>query len=117
MAEISWTRTQDSRRTHRHVWVLGNGDTGQPISIPGAADMSFQVYGTFGAGGTIVLQGSLDVLASGATYFTMKDRGGNALSFTKADGGAVASIAAYIRPNVLVGTNTIALTAILLVRT
>jgi len=117
MAEIQWVRTSAPGRTTHYVWAsLTNGDTGLPLSVPGAADMSFQVYGTFSTGGTIVLQGSLDVLAASATYFTMKDGGDNLISFTSADGEAVAPLAAYIRPNVTGGDGSTSLTAILFVR-
>ena len=115
MATRGFVRTQVSGRVHRFVWLgLGNGDDGEPISIPGAADMTFQAFGTFGAGGTIIMEGTCRETA--ATFFQMRDGGDNVISFDSADGEMLAQMVAFIRPRVTAGDVTTDLTAILLAR-
>ncbi len=115
MATRSVIRTEVSGKTHRYVWLgLGNGDDGAPISIPGASDMTFQAFGTFGANGTIILEGTCKETAT--TFFQMRDGGDNVISFGSADGEMVAPIAVFIRPRVTNGDGTTDLTAILLAR-
>jgi len=95
------------------VWTaLANGDTGAPFEIPGAADRSVQIGGTFGAGGTCVIEGSND----GVTYFTLNNIQGTALSATSAALKGVAEITRYIRPRVSAGDGTTSITVTLLAR-
>lgn len=95
------------------VWTgLLNGDTGAPIKFPASAFKSIQFNGTFGAGGTIVLQGSND----GTNYYTLTDPQGNAISKTAAGLEAIEEICLWIRPSVTAGDGTTDLTATLLVR-
>ena len=116
MATRSVVPTQPHGRVHRFVWAgLLNGDDGDPVSIPGAADMTFQVFGTFGTGGAIRLEGSCEI-SPPSNYFQMRDGGDNLISFTQADGEMVAPIAAFIRPRVTAGDGDTDLTAILLAR-
>ena len=118
MATRSVVRTDVSGRVHRFIWTsLLNGDDGELISIPGAADMSVQVFGTFGTGGTIIVEGTLELLDPAPTnFFSLRDGGDNLISFTSADGEMVGPIAAAIRPNVTAGDGTTDLTMILLAR-
>jgi hypothetical protein len=99
-----------------YTWTpLATGDTGQPISHTGAADMSVQFFGTFNSA-TIVLEGSLqDPAGTVDTYATLTDSGDNAISKTTAAMEAIASMAVTIRPSVSSGTAT-DLTCILFVR-
>lgn len=115
MATRSVVRS-DSGRVHRHTWVgLLNGDDGELVSIPGAADMTVQVFGTFGAGGTIILEGSCEE-SPPSNFFQMRDQGDNLIAFIVADGESVGPIATFIRPNVTAGDGTTDLTMILLAR-
>ena len=116
MAEISYVRTPGDGRSFHYVWTaLGNDDTGQVVHHAGAADMSFQVFGTFGSA-TIIFQGSNQPLTGTIdTYWTLTDQADNALSFTAAGGEAVAPIAGTYRPSTSGGSGT-AITAILFVR-
>ena len=116
MAVRAFTRTPGDGRTYHYVWTgLLNGDTGALVRSPGAADMTFQVFGTFG-GGAIILQGSCETGDSQTNFFTLTDNGDNLISFVEAKGEAVAPMAAAIRPNVTSGDATTSLTAILYVR-
>ncbi len=115
MATRSFVPTDVSGKVHRFTWIgLANGDDGEPISIPGASDMTVQVFGTFGASGTIILEGTCRETAT--TFFQLRDGGDNVISFGSADGEMVAPIAVFIRPRVTAGDGTTNLTMILLAR-
>ena len=109
----------DNNIVYRFVWTgLLNGDDGSPVRIPGAADMTVQaIQVAAGTGDTIILEGSCEDDADGATYFQMRDSGDNLISFTGSDGEAVAPIATHIRPRVTGGDGTTNFTVILLART
>lgn len=88
----------------RTIWTgLANGDDGAPLEGPGYADRSFQISGTFGTGGTVVIEGSND---EGVTWATLHDPFGNPLSFTSADLAAVTEATGLIRPRVTAGDGT-----------
>lgn len=95
---------------------LANGDDGRAEDLTRFPDKTVQVKGTFGAGGTIILEGSND---GGTTYHTLNDsRGeGNALSFTAADMRIILENASLIRPRVTAGDGTTSLTVIILATT
>ena len=116
MAVIDYVRTLGPNgKTFHYVWALGDADTGQTVQHAGAADMSFQVFGTFGSA-TVILQGSNQPFDGTIdTFWTLTDQADNAISFTSAGGEAVAPLAAAIRPSTSGGSGT-AITAILFIR-
>jgi len=77
MAEIAYSIVQTGRDYEGVALVkwaaLGNGDTGAPFKFPRHTDRSVHVKGTFGAGGTCLIEASLEVAP--ATYATLNDRG------------------------------------------
>jgi len=88
---------------HAILWeTLTNGDSGSSIEMPGSAIRSVQVTGTFGAGGTVVIQGSND----GSNWVTLNDIEGNALSLTAAGIESIQEVTRYIRPSVTAGDGT-----------
>lgn len=89
---------------------LLNTDSGAPIELPNYADRSVQVTGTFGAGGTIVIEGSID----GTNYVTLTDPSSTAISKTAAFIEAVLENVRYIRPRVTAGDGTTSLTCTML---
>lgn len=98
---------------------LLNGDIGSPIEMPGSSDRSIQFTGTFGVGGTIVLQGSnmaTPVESTDADWFTLTDPQGNVISKTAAGGEAVTELTRWVRPKVTAGDGTTDLEARLLVK-
>lgn len=100
--------------TYRNTWLnLGDGDTGESISIPGASDRSVQVFGDFDTG-TCLLEGSLE--ATPTTWFPLTDLQGNAISFTSDGGELVTEVTTHIRPRIDGGGGSVALTCILLSR-
>lgn len=91
---------------------LLNGDSGDPFELAGARIGSVQVLGTFGAGGTVLLEGSND----GTTYATLSNQAGTAISHTTAVLKTPVETPRYVRPRVSAGDGTTDLTAILLVQ-
>ena len=89
---------------------LLNGDSGASISWAALSDKTVQLLGTFGAGGTVVIEGSND---GGTTYATLSDEQGTALSFTAAGLKLVLQNPEKIRPRVTAGDGNTNLTAII----
>lgn len=95
----------------KHAWEgLANGDTGKPVGLATFPDRNVQVLGTFGAGGSVSIEGSND---GGTTWAVLKDAQGVALTFTAAGVGYVLANTELIRPNVTGGDVTTALDVIL----
>ena len=100
MAERSATRTDSFGYAVLYTWSgLLNGDTGAAVEMPEYGDRTFQVTGTFGTGGTVVLQGSND----GSNWASITDPQGNAISKTAAAIETAMETPRYIRPNVTAG--------------
>lgn len=99
-------------------WVLANTDTGRPFPVPDRADKCVQVTGTFGAGGTVAIQGSnlTDAAPAAGDYATLNDSGGTALTFVAAGVRQLREDAYQIRPAVTAGDGTTSLTVRLLMR-
>jgi hypothetical protein len=99
--------------THVITWSgLLNGDSGEPIEMPGSADRSIQFTGTFSSGGTIQIEGSND----GTNYVVLTDPQGNNISKTAAGLEMVSELTRYIRPRVTAGDGSTSLVASLLVK-
>lgn len=96
-----------SKRVLRTVWSgLLNGDDGAAESAGRLSDRSVQISGTFGAGGSVTIQGSND----GSTWATLRDPAGAALTFTTADLKEVLENTQFLRPIVTAGDGTTNLT-------
>ena len=108
MAEVSFVRSDLEGDMFAYLWeTLTNGDDGTPVEHPGKADRVVQVTGTFGAGGTVVIEGSNKAAPSAdADWFTLVDQSDNALSFTAAGGEVVLPLTRWIRPHVTAGDGT-----------
>jgi hypothetical protein len=86
-----------------YTWLgLANGDSGTPISGPGWADRSFQVEGTFGTGGTCLIEGSNDAV----NYHVLHDPYGNLLSITANGVAELTEVTLWIRPRASAGDGT-----------
>jgi hypothetical protein len=94
----------EQQRIH---WAgLLNTDSGAPIEYGFYSDRSVQVVGTFGAGGSVTLQGSND---GGTTWATLLDPAGAALTFTATGLRQVVTLPALTRPLVTAGDGTTSL--------
>ena len=87
---------------------MGNGDIGQAFELFKYTDRTMQVFGTFGAAGTVTAKGSLD----GSNYATLADPNGNDLALTTAKIETVLEASRYFRPEVS-GDGTTSLTVYL----
>jgi hypothetical protein len=114
MPTRAYTQTELSpNREWLVTWTgLLNGDDGAPFERPGFADRSVEVLGTFGAGGTCLIEGSI----GGTAYYTLTDVANAALSRTASGLRQVTENTRLIRPRVSAGDGTTSLTVHLLVR-
>lgn len=95
------------------TWTgLLNGDDGQWFDTLDFADISIEVGGTFGVGGTLIIEGSnlATPPATSVAAHTLNDPQGNALSFTAAKMEQVLEMPRWIRPRVTGGDGTTSLT-------
>jgi hypothetical protein len=80
-------------------------DDGAPFQGADFADRTVQFDGTFGAGGSITLQGSNDAV----TWFALTDPQGNAITKTAAGLEVIEEGPRYVRPLVTAGDGTTSL--------
>jgi hypothetical protein len=91
----------------RYKWLdIPNGNQGNAIAMGNYQDRTVQVVGTFGAGGSVTIQGSND---GGTTWAALSDPLGNALTFTAAGMKAITELPYEIRPSVTAGDGTTAI--------
>lgn len=108
MATRTAVRTEPSMFSALFTWSgLLNGDDGNAVQMDEYGDRTFQVTGTFGTGGTIVMQGSND----GTNWVSLTDPQGNAISKTAAAMEALLETPRYIRPIVTAGDGSTDLAA------
>jgi hypothetical protein len=102
------------RKVHVAVWtpLTTTDDVGRAVKMAGSADRSVQVDGTFGAGGTLRIEGSND----GVSFYVLTDPQGNALDFIAAGIEAVSEPVRFIRPRVTAGDGTTSLSVTMLLR-
>lgn len=113
MATINFDRQDLIGGNLSYIWSpLANTDSGEPAAHAASADRTVQVTGTFGVGGTVVIEGSLD----GVSYFTLHDTQGYVLSFTSAGLRVLLENCVYIRPRVTAGDGSTSIKAIVNVR-
>lgn len=88
------------------TWTgLANGESGGASSAGAYGDKTVQVTGTFGAGGTVLIEGSND----GSSWATLMNTVGTALSLTTNAVHVIAQCPFYIRPRCSAGDGTTAL--------
>ena len=86
------------------VWSgLLNGDTGLPVYAADYPEKHIQITGTFGVGGTVVLEGSSD---GGTTWALLHTRQGGDVTVTAAGVRTVGENPLLIRPRVSAGDGT-----------
>lgn len=91
---------------------MANGDDGKPIELANFADRSVQVVGEFGVGGVVRIEGSIN----GTDYATLTDPQGNNLDISTAKIEAISELVRWIRPRVVSGDGSTALTIIMLLK-
>jgi hypothetical protein len=94
-------------------WLaLANGNDGTPFDMTGFEPLSVQIEGTFGAAGSVSLEGSNDA----SNYEILHDLSTNALTFTAAGLKAVGDNTNFVKPKVTAGDGTTSLNVSLWVR-
>jgi len=91
---------------------LANGESGVAVEFPQYADRSVQIEGTFGAAGSVQMEGSND----GTNYQLLTDPQGNDIVKTAADLEQISELTRYIRPRCTAGDGTTALAITLVAR-
>ena len=106
MATISYTVTYPAKGITEVLWSgLTENDDGAPFDTALFPDKTVQVSGSFGTGGSVDIEGTLDVAAPG--YDILKDGSDNLLTILSASQHIdyIAERAMKIRPNVTAGTS------------
>lgn len=85
---------------------------GSAVELIPWADRCVQVTGTFGAGGTVVIEGSND----NSNWATLYHAQGSAASFTAAGVRQIVETPRYVRPRVTAGDGTTSLTVSMTLR-
>lgn len=88
-----------------------NADS-QALYYQGSGDRSIQITGTFGVGGTVIVEGTND----GTNWFQLRDPSNAAISFTAAGIKAILENCWAVRARVTAGDGTTAITAIFCIR-
>lgn len=124
--EPTYSDVVDGKGGQGHIafvvsWALmANGDVGKPLPKKYAAfvDRTFQVEGTFGAGGSVAVQGSNADNDTGSvgTYRALTDPQGTTIAITAAGIKQVTEACANMRPAVTAGDGTTSLTVTAFVR-
>lgn len=112
MTTVTGTDNQYALSHRLRTWsplTTTNAD-GNPINFAsnGMGGVTFQVTGTWGAGGALVIEGSND----GNTWFTLTDQANAALSLSANALKTVRDTPMFIRPRVTGGDGTTSLTVI-----
>jgi hypothetical protein len=111
MPDVPYVQTRLETRALHVVWTgLKAGEAGAPFVLHGGPDRSVQVTGNFGAGASLVWEGSNSLNEAGAVYFTLTDPQGNPLTFTTARLEQVTEYTRWVRPRVIGGDAATALT-------
>ena len=100
------------------VWsaLTTTNTSGTPVPAAEWADRTIQFAGTFGAGGTVKLQGTLDADPLSSNYSDLADAQGNAISKTALSVEAVVELVQWVKPVVTAGDGTTSINATMLMR-
>ena len=115
MAVTGFSARAFAKGVHVTTWTavpFASPSTGTPQSAAQFNDKCVQVNGTFGASGSVSIQGSND----NVNWFALHDPAGAALTILAAGLKEILENPLYIRPNVTVGDGTTALTVTLVQR-
>lgn len=110
---VAYTNTDFLIDNDVYTWTpMPFGGIGQPMGVVASGDRTVQVEGTFGVGGTCVIEGTLD----GANWHTLHDPSGASLSFNGGGLRTVLENVVALRPNVTGGDGSTSLTVTIVVR-
>lgn len=96
-----------------YTWTpMTLGDQGDGVGSTGTGDRTVQVTGTFGAGTSVAIEGTLD----GVNFATLRDPTGSLLTFSSPGLKAVLENVIQLRPHIVAGDGTEAITVMMAVR-
>lgn len=102
--------TPEDFNNHVASWAgLLNGDDGTPLLMAGSQDRSVQFTGVFGAGGSVQLEGSNDVVPRGSfptNWFLLSTPQGTTGAKTVAGIVQIEEATLWVRPRVTAGDGT-----------
>lgn len=103
----------ETGRVRLITWTgLLNTDDGTPAEWVDFADRCIQVTGTFGAGGSLTVEGSND----GVNWAPLADPQGNPMTFTSQRIEQALELPRFVRPRVTAGDGTTSLVTTLCMR-
>lgn len=106
-------QANDGFRAWRVQWAaMPENSVGAAVDLVEFTDRSVQVEGTFGSGGTVVVQGSND----GTNFETLRDPSSTSLSLTSAGIHGILEMTGLIQPQVSGGDGTTSLTVTMFMR-
>jgi hypothetical protein len=110
MAERARSGVWVAKGVHRTSWAgltFTTTDTGAPTKYHRLADKNVTVHGTFGAAGSVTLEGSNDQTDPPTNWFQLQDVAGNAIALTAANPTEqVLQNTLWYRPRVTAGDGT-----------
>lgn len=113
MATVSYSDRNLIVGNEIYTWAaMAAGDDGAPAGVTGSGDRTVQIRGTFGAGGTVLIEGTLDM----ANWDTLRDPAGAPLSFSAAGIKTVLENVVAIRPRIATGDGTTSINVVIAVR-
>ena len=83
-------------------------DVGAPMRLAEYSDKTFQIYGTIGAGGSVVIEGSNDLVS----WSSLSNRQGTPMTFTASGLNTSQDRPIYVRPRVTAGDVTTSLVCV-----
>jgi hypothetical protein len=106
MATVNYTMTRQEDDSLTITWtgLTETNSDGQPLILSRFSDKTVHVYGTFGTGGTIVIQGTNDNPGSFSNPLTLEGVNNSSLSFTAAGIETIKELPVQIRPFISAGT-------------
>jgi hypothetical protein len=119
MATVQAVISRIDKHKDRDVWMVSWGPLtsanadGSAVEMPGAADRSVQLQGTFGPA-TVTLQGCNE--ATPVNWHALTDPQGNDIAKTASDLEAVSEVTRWVRPLATAGDGTTSVTVTLLMR-
>lgn len=115
MPDVAYTDREAQGSVRVIKWAdMANGESGEPLLIPWRADKTVQVFGEFGEGGSVTIQGSNDLMTSDSkTFATLHKADLSALTYTAAGIDVILENCNLIRPTVTAGDETTELTIII----
>lgn len=106
MATVNYSifRHDDDSLTFTWTPLTETNNDGQPLILSRFPDKSVHVYGTFGAGGTCIIEGTNEAPGAFANAVTLEGVNNSNLSYTAAGIETIKEVPVQLRPRISAGT-------------